>query len=76
MTNSEAPVLLEVRDAVVHYGRIEALHGVSLQVRQGELVTLLGSNGAGKTTLMRAVSGLRPLSGVGARSRGNGWRDR
>ena len=61
MTNSETP-LLEVRDAVVHYGRIEALHGVSLQVRQGELVTLLGSNGAGKTTMMRAISGLRPLS--------------
>jgi branched-chain amino acid transport system ATP-binding protein len=65
MINSEtdlAPVLLEVRDAVVHYGRIEALHGVSLVVRQGELVTLLGSNGAGKTTMMRAISGLRPLS--------------
>jgi branched-chain amino acid transport system ATP-binding protein len=55
-------VLLDVRDIVVHYGRIEALHGVSLQVRQGELVTLLGSNGAGKTTMMRAISGLRPLS--------------
>lgn len=64
MSNSrdEQPVLLEVRDAVVHYGRIEALHGVSLVVRQGELVTLLGSNGAGKTTLMRAISGLRPLT--------------
>ena len=65
MTNSDAderPVLLDVRDIVVHYGRIEALHGVSLQVRQGELVTLLGSNGAGKTTMMRAISGLRPLS--------------
>ncbi|GFG49053.1 ABC transporter ATP-binding protein [Mycolicibacterium agri] len=66
MTNSsdasEAPVLLEVRDIVVHYGRIRALHGVSLQVRQGELVTLLGSNGAGKTTTMRAISGLRPLT--------------
>ncbi len=72
MTSSEVSVLsdspeeqaplLEVRDAVVHYGRIEALHGVSLVVRQGELVTLLGSNGAGKTTMMRAISGLRPLS--------------
>lgn len=56
------PVLLEVRDVMVRYGRIEALHGVSLEVRQGELVTLLGSNGAGKTTLMRAISGLLPLA--------------
>jgi branched-chain amino acid transport system ATP-binding protein len=55
-------VLLEVRDAVVHYGRIQALHGVSLVVHEGELVTLLGSNGAGKTTTMRAISGLRPLT--------------
>jgi branched-chain amino acid transport system ATP-binding protein len=68
MTSSEStdldprPVLLEVRDAVVHYGRIQALHGVSLVVREGELVTLLGSNGAGKTTMMRAISGLRPLT--------------
>ena len=62
MTNSDKPALLEVRDAVVHYGRIEALQGVSLAVRDGELVTLLGANGAGKTTLMRAISGLRPLS--------------
>lgn len=64
MTNSETLVvpLLEVRDVVVQYDRIEALHGVSLVVYQGELVTLLGSNGAGKTTLMRAISGLRPLT--------------
>lgn len=64
MTNSETSTapLLEVRDVVVRYGRIEALHGVSLVVHQGELVTLLGANGAGKTTLMRAISGLRPLA--------------
>jgi branched-chain amino acid transport system ATP-binding protein len=66
MTNSndanERPVLLETRDVVVHYGRIEALHGVSVVVREGELVTLLGANGAGKTTMMRAISGLRPLT--------------
>ena len=64
MTNSidDRKVLLEVRDAVVHYGRIEALHGVSLVVHEGELVTLLGANGAGKTTMMRAISGLRPLT--------------
>ena len=66
MTNSSdtdaRPVLLEVRDIVVHYGRIQALHGVSLVVHEGELVTLLGANGAGKTTTMRAISGLRPLT--------------
>ncbi|MFC9968686.1 ABC transporter ATP-binding protein [Nocardia ignorata] len=47
---------------VVHYGRIEALHGLSLSVAPGELVTLLGANGAGKTTTMRALSGLLPLT--------------
>jgi branched-chain amino acid transport system ATP-binding protein len=70
MTNSdvasasreEQSPLLEVRDVKVRYGKIEALHGVSLSVRQGELVTLLGANGAGKTTLMRAISGLLPLT--------------
>ncbi|MFD3509587.1 ABC transporter ATP-binding protein [Nocardia sp. NPDC058666] len=47
---------------VVNYGRIEALHGISLSVAEGELVTLLGANGAGKTTTMRALSGLLPLT--------------
>ncbi len=55
-------MLLEVRDMVVQYGRIRALHGISLVVQEGELVTLLGSNGAGKTTTMRAISGLLPLT--------------
>ncbi|GAA4382417.1 ABC transporter ATP-binding protein [Tsukamurella soli] len=50
--------MLEVRDLVVRYGRIEALHGISLTVAPGELVTLLGANGAGKSTTMRALSGL------------------
>ncbi|MVU83235.1 ATP-binding cassette domain-containing protein [Nocardia sp. ET3-3] len=54
--------LLTVEDMVVNYGRIQALHGVSLKVGQGELVTLLGANGAGKTTTMRALSGLLPLT--------------
>ncbi|MFQ6328452.1 ABC transporter ATP-binding protein [Nocardia sp. CWNU-33] len=54
--------LLEVTDMVVNYGRIQALHGISLQVAPGELVTLLGANGAGKTTTMRALSGLLPLT--------------
>ncbi|KUI01006.1 ABC transporter ATP-binding protein [Mycobacterium sp. IS-3022] len=59
---TERPVILELRDIVVQYGRIRALHGISLTVREGELVTLLGSNGAGKTTTMRAISGLLPLT--------------
>ena len=46
----------------VGYGRIEALHGISLSVEDGELVTLIGANGAGKTTTMRAISGIRPLT--------------
>jgi branched-chain amino acid transport system ATP-binding protein len=56
--------LLSVRDLEVCYGGISALQGVSLDIRAGEIVTLIGSNGAGKTTLLRSVSGLlRPKSG-------------
>jgi branched-chain amino acid transport system ATP-binding protein len=54
--------LLELAEVSVHYGRIQALSGISLTVEQGEVVTLIGANGAGKTTTMRAVSGIRPLS--------------
>ncbi|GAA4219047.1 ABC transporter ATP-binding protein [Actinocatenispora rupis] len=52
-------MLLELQDLVVSYGRIEALHGISLGIEQGEIVALIGANGAGKTTTMRAISGLR-----------------
>jgi branched-chain amino acid transport system ATP-binding protein len=56
--------LLELKDLVVRYGEIEAVHGVSLTVEPGEVVTLLGSNGAGKSTTLRAISGLaKPASG-------------
>jgi branched-chain amino acid transport system ATP-binding protein len=54
--------LLELDDIVVGYGSLEVLHGVSLSVEEGEIVSLIGGNGAGKTTTMRAVSGLRPLT--------------
>ena len=56
--------LLELDDVQVAYGAIAALKGVSLQVAEGEIVTLLGANGAGKTTTLRTVSGLlRPRGG-------------
>lgn len=55
--------LLELNNMSVHYGRIQALTGVSLHVEQGEIVSLIGANGAGKSTTMRAISGVRPLSG-------------
>jgi branched-chain amino acid transport system ATP-binding protein len=61
-SSDDRPIVLEVRNLVVQYGRIRALHGISLEVREGEMVTLLGSNGAGKTTTMRAISGLLPLT--------------
>ena len=57
--------LLEVEDLRVNYGHIQALKGISLNVKAGEVVAILGANGAGKTTLMRALSGLiAPHSGV------------
>nr|WP_322791101.1 ABC transporter ATP-binding protein [Crossiella cryophila] len=55
--------MLELNNMSVHYGRIQALTGVSLHVEQGEIVSLIGANGAGKSTTMRAISGVRPLSG-------------
>ncbi len=55
-------MLLEIDDITLAYGRIEALHGISVEVNEGEIVALVGANGAGKTTTMRAVSGLRPIA--------------
>jgi ABC-type branched-subunit amino acid transport system ATPase component/ABC-type branched-subunit amino acid transport system permease subunit len=55
--------LLEVEDLRAGYGRVQILEGVTLHVREGEAVALLGSNGAGKTTLMRALTGLLPSTG-------------
>jgi branched-chain amino acid transport system ATP-binding protein len=52
-------MLLEVTDLHVHYGKIEAIGGISLTVDEGEIVTLIGANGAGKTTTLKTISGLR-----------------
>jgi branched-chain amino acid transport system ATP-binding protein len=55
-------MLLELENVTLLYGRIQALHGISLTVNQGEIVALIGANGAGKSTTMRAISGLRPVA--------------
>ena len=52
--------LLKVTDLVVSYGGIEALKGISFEVEQGQIVTLIGANGAGKSTTLRTISGLVP----------------
>ena len=58
-------MLLEVKDLKVSYGKIQAIKGISLNVKQGEIVTLVGANGAGKTTLLKTISGiLKPSDGV------------
>ena len=57
--------MLKVKDLDVYYGNIQALKGVSLEVEEGEIVTLIGANGAGKTTLLHTLSGLiKPRKGT------------
>jgi branched-chain amino acid transport system ATP-binding protein len=55
---SEASVVLSLKGVEAGYGRIRALHGIDLEVREGEIVALLGANGAGKTTTLKTISGL------------------
>lgn len=62
--------VLEVENLRSAYGRIEVLKGVSLEVRTGEVVALVGANGAGKTTLLRALSGVQPMTGGEIRFKG------
>jgi branched-chain amino acid transport system ATP-binding protein len=61
-TQSGQGILLQLQNLSVRYGSVLALRGMDLEVRQGELVTLLGSNGAGKSTTLRAISGLVPAA--------------
>src|SRR5438067_2344594 len=55
--------LLQVRRLSVAYGKVEAIHGISLDVPEGSIVTVIGPNGAGKTTLLSAIIGLLPSRG-------------
>ncbi len=64
-------MLLELEGLSCHYGRIQALRKVTLNVAEGELVSLVGANGAGKTTLMRCVSGILPASAGAVRYDGS-----
>ncbi|MCX6458160.1 MAG: ABC transporter ATP-binding protein [Actinobacteria bacterium] len=58
-------MLLEINDLKVSYGKIQAIKGISLNIKAGEIVTLVGANGAGKTTLLKTISGiLKPAAGV------------
>ena len=62
MSNANNEALLQVRGLKVAYGGIQAVKGVSFEVRQGELVSLIGANGAGKTTTLKAVTGTLPVA--------------
>jgi branched-chain amino acid transport system ATP-binding protein len=64
MSTNGSAALLEIQDIHTYYGAIHALKGISLEVREGEIVTLLGANGAGKSTTLRSINGLnRPRQG-------------
>ena len=57
--------LLEIRNLETYYGPVMAIRGVSLEVRKGQIVTLLGANGAGKTTVLKTISGaMEPQKGT------------
>jgi branched-chain amino acid transport system ATP-binding protein len=61
--NAGPPPLLQVTDAHIAYGKVEAVRAVSLDVAENEIVTIIGANGAGKSTLLNAIMGILPLNG-------------
>src|SRR5213595_1266880 len=63
-------IVLSVDDVHTFYGSIEALKGISLEVREGEIVTLIGANGAGKSTTLRSINGLNHLQNGSIRFEG------
>ncbi len=67
---SGATPVLQIQGLHSRYGPIEALHGIDIEVRRGQLVALVGANGAGKTTLLRAISGVQPVSAGAIRFEG------
>ncbi len=64
MDNKPGEILLEIRDLAVAYGGIQAVKGISFDIRPGEIVTLIGANGAGKSSTLRAISGITPFHGT------------
>ena len=69
MTENNSPILT-VRDLTAGYGKSEVLHGVSIEIHKGEIVTMVGANGAGKSTLLRSIFGLTTLRGGTIRLKG------
>jgi len=70
MSNASSPNLLELRDLRVAYGGIQAVKGLNLVLREGELVSLIGANGAGKSTTLKAICGLLKPQGGEVRYQG------
>lgn len=61
--HSESNMVLEIKNLECHYGNIQVLHDINIDVKKGEIIALIGANGAGKTTLMRTISGLKEQNG-------------
>ena len=69
--------MLSIRGLCVNYGHVEALRGIDLEAREGEVTAIIGSNGAGKTSTLMAISGLAPITGGSiflADGRSRAWR--